>query len=88
MISVIWPSTLIIIILFSVLVSILGEISTALPMNTAIAAVKPPVSNNNGKVSTDKFGIREIYPTRANGGKEWFINASSPLSDKSFSLSG
>jgi len=88
MISIIWPSTLIIIILFSVLVSILGEIGNALPMNTAIAAVKPPVSNNNGKVATDKFGIREIYPTRANGGREWFINASSPLSDKSFSLSG
>jgi len=36
----------------------------------------------------DKFGIKEIYPTKPNGGREWFINASSPLSDKSFYLSG
>jgi hypothetical protein len=90
MISIIWPSTLtlIIILVTSVLVSILNEINApALPTNTAIAAVTPLVSKNNNKVATDKFGIREIYPTKP-GGREWFINASSPLSDKSFSLSG
>ena len=89
MISTIWPSTLIVIILVtSVLISILNEINTALPTNTAIAAVTPLASKNNTKVATDKFGIREIYPTKPSGGSEWFINASSPLSDKSFSLSG
>ena len=90
MISIIWPSTLILIMILvtSVLVSILNEINTALPTNTAIAAVTPPASKNINKVATDKFGIREIYPTKPNGGREWYINASSPLSDKSFSLSG
>ena len=89
MISIIWPSTLIVIILVtSVLISILNEINTTLPANAAVAAVTPLASKNNSKVATDKFGIREIYPTKPGGGREWFINASSPLSDKSFSLSG
>ena len=50
-------------------------------------AVAPVISKNNNKVTVDKFGIREIYPTKSNG-TEWYINMSSPLNDKSFSLSG
>ncbi|MDP9289362.1 MAG: hypothetical protein M3P08_14365 [Thermoproteota archaeon] len=40
------------------------------------------------KSLVDKFGIKEIYPTKPDGGMEWFINMSSPLNDKMFSLSG
>src|SRR5215469_12393237 len=67
----------------SVLVLVPYEISTSSPTN----AVTPPISKNNNKVAVDKFGIREIYPTKQNG-REWFINTSSPLTDNSFSLSG
>jgi hypothetical protein len=37
----------------------------------------------NGKSKSDKFGIREIYPTKENG-EEWFIN-SNPEDDSHFS---
>ena len=82
-------SVLILIILAtSVLVSVLYEISTASATNVAIAASTPLISKNNNKVAVDKFGIREIYPTKPNGGREWFINMNSPLNDNSFFLSG
>ncbi len=88
MTSIICSVVLIVIILASsVLVSILNEINTASPTNTAVAAVAPVISKNNNKVTVDKFGIREIYPTKSNG-TEWYINMSSPLNDKSFSLTG
>jgi hypothetical protein len=80
--------SIVIILATSVLVSILNEIDTASPTNTAIAAVAPVISKNNNKVTVDKFGIREIYLSKSNGGKEWFINMSSPLTDKNFALSG
>ena len=69
----------------SVLVSVLYEINAVLPTKAALGTAQA-ISNN--KVATDKFGIREIYPTKPNGGREWYINMSSPLNDKSFSLSG
>lgn len=82
-------SVLILIILAtSILLSVLYAIRTASPTNAAIAAVTPLISKNNNKVTVDKFGIREIYPTKSNGGREWFINPRSPLNDNSFSLSG
>jgi hypothetical protein len=62
--------------------------SAALPTNEAIAAIKPLISKNNNKVAVDEFGIREIYPTKSNGRREWFINMNSPLNDSSFFLSG
>ncbi len=34
----------------------------------------------------DRFGIKEIYPTK-NGGREWYINMNNPLDDKTFSIS-
>jgi hypothetical protein len=40
-------------------------------------------AQTNGKGKSDKFGIREIYPTKENG-EEWFMN-SSPEDDPSFS---
>ena len=88
MISIICSTTLILIILItSVLVTFLNEVSTTLPIHTALA-VSPLLSKNISNVTTDKFGIREIYPTKPDGGGEWYINMSSPLSDKIFSLSG
>jgi hypothetical protein len=86
MISIICtPVLILLIIASSVLVSVLYEIYTALPTNPALGAAQA-ISNN--KVAVDKFGITEIYPTKPNGGREWYINMSSPLNDKSFSLSG
>jgi hypothetical protein len=82
-------SVLILIILAtSVLVLVPYEISIASPAKVAIAAVTPLISKINNKVAVDKFGIREIYPTKPNGGREWYINMNSPLNDDSFSLSG
>jgi hypothetical protein len=62
--------------------------SAALPTDTAIAAVKPLASKINDKVAVDKFGVTEIYPTKPDGGREWYINMNSPLNDNSFFLSG
>jgi len=86
MISIICSSVLIfLIVASSVLVSVLYEINAVLPTKAALGAAQA-ISNN--KVATDKFGITEIYPTKPNGGREWYINMSSPLNDTSFSLSG
>ncbi|MFZ0511473.1 MAG: hypothetical protein WAM14_07700, partial [Candidatus Nitrosopolaris sp.] len=79
---------ILIILATSVLVSVLYEISIASATNVAIAASTPLISKNNNKVAVDKFGIREIYSTKPNGGREWFINMRSPLNDNSFFLSG
>jgi hypothetical protein len=49
-------------------------------------------SNNNtshaNKSLADKFGINEIYPSKTGGGREWYVNMSSPVNDKNFYLSG
>ena len=34
----------------------------------------------------DKFGIKEIYPTKSGGGREWFINMDNPKDDRLFSI--
>jgi hypothetical protein len=41
-----------------------------------ISATTPPTT-------VDKFGIKEIYPTKE-GGREWYINMDSPTSDGTF----
>ena len=79
---------ILIILATSVLVLVPYEISIASPAKVAIAAVTPLISKINNKVAVDKFAIREIYPTKPNGGREWYINMNSPLNDDSFSLSG
>lgn len=33
----------------------------------------------------DKFGIREIYPTKENG-REWYVNMENPKNDRNFSI--
>jgi hypothetical protein len=88
MISIICSPVLILLIVScSILVSALYEIDTALTTNAAIAAAQP-ISKQNNTVVVDKFGIREIYPTKPLGGREWYVNMSFPLNDKSFYLSG
>ena len=42
------------------------------------------VSNDNHE-SYDKFGIREIYPTKENG-REWYVNMENPKDDESFAV--
>jgi hypothetical protein len=88
MISINRSSRLILIILAISILTILIETTAALPTDTAIAAVKPLVSKNNDKVAVDKFGVTEIYPTKPYGGREWYINMNSPLSDNRFFLAG
>lgn len=79
MISIICSSVLIfLIVTSSVLIAVLYEINTALPTKAALGTAQA-ISKN--KVATDKFGITEIYPTKPNGGWEWYINMSSPLND-------
>ena len=88
MISIICSPVLILLtVSCSVLVSALYEIDTALPTNAAIAAAQPIFKQNN-TVAVAKFGIREIYPTKPLGGREWYVNMSSPLNDSNFYLSG
>ena len=41
------------------------------------------LSNDDSEVAVDKFGIKEIYPTKP-GGREWFLNADDPRSDGLF----
>ena len=36
-------------------------------------------------VRNDKFGIREIYPTKENG-REWYVNMENPKDDQNFSI--
>ena len=40
------------------------------------------LSNDSSK-EEDKFGIKEIYPTKP-GGREWFLNSDDPRSDGIF----
>ena len=44
--------------------------------STLVSATTPPTT-------VDKFGIKEIYPTKE-GGREWYINMDSPTSDGTF----
>jgi hypothetical protein len=91
------PIALLLILMSSVLISISYEFDTLLPKDIISASAQVSehgaftgraISGNNAS-AIDKFGIREIYPTAiGGGGRTWYINMSSPLSDKNFSLSG
>src|SRR5215469_3906430 len=80
MISVCLSVLILVVFTISIGVLVPHAISNALPT--------PPLISKNNKVAVDKFGITEIYPTKSNGGREWYMNTSTPLSDKNFSLSG
>jgi hypothetical protein len=45
------------------------------------SSTSPPLTSPHSKSSVvDKFGIRELYPTKP-GGEEWFMNMQNPKSD-------
>jgi hypothetical protein len=82
------PLLMLIILTVGGIISLLYDLSTTSTTNTAIAAITPQVSKIGNKTAADRFGITEIYPTKLNEGREWYFNTSSPLTDKSFFLSG
>jgi hypothetical protein len=43
------------------------------------------VTSYQNHVRNDKFGIREIYPTKENG-REWYMNMENPKDDQNFSI--
>jgi hypothetical protein len=43
------------------------------------------VTTNLSYKRADKFGIKEIYPTKKGGGREWYINMADPTNDPIFS---
>ena len=49
-----------------------------------IVSPSSPASSEN-HMTYDKFGIREIYPTKVNG-REWFVNMENPKEDKNFAI--
>lgn len=43
------------------------------------------IASNQNQIEYDKFGIREIYPTKENG-REWYVNMENPIEDENFSV--
>jgi hypothetical protein len=43
------------------------------------------LASSENDITYDKFGIREIYPTKVNG-REWFVNMENPKDDKNFAI--
>jgi hypothetical protein len=82
------PILMLIILAVSGVISVFYELNTTSPTNIAIAAITPQVSKIGNKIAVDRFGITEIYPTKPNGGREWYISTTSPLTDNNFFLSG
>jgi hypothetical protein len=51
-------------------------------LDAVILSATTSLSENSEK-ALDKFGIKEIYPTKL-GGREWFLNSEDPRSDGLF----
>jgi hypothetical protein len=56
-----------------------------LPAKVAPLAIKDTSLPGN-KNGVDKFGIKEIYPTKAGSGREWYIKMNDPRNDPIFSI--
>jgi ABC-type transport system involved in multi-copper enzyme maturation permease subunit len=69
----------IITVVFTILIFCVISCNYALLSVTALANN----NNNNSPKRVDKFGIKEIYPTKP-GGREWFLDADDPRSDGLF----
>jgi hypothetical protein len=65
-------------VVFTIFIFFVISCNYALLSVTALAN-----NNNNSPKRADKFGIKEIYPTKP-GGREWFLNADDPRSDGLF----
>ena len=53
-------------------------------------SIFPPITDyvfasTQSQLEADKFGIREIYPTKENG-REWYMNMENPKEDEHFSI--
>jgi hypothetical protein len=76
-------------------------LSSPLKAVETAAAASPPIKqvtlanqtntsltkNNKSHDRVDKFGIKEIYPTKK-GGREWYMNMNNPVDDTLFSVGG
>ena len=51
--------------------------------NSNMISSAAAIPSNNSSKGEDKFGIKEIYPTRPEG-REWFLNSEDPRSDGIF----
>lgn len=72
----------------SYLLLLLVVCTLVLPATSLLTVTGVAQTPSSNKKHVDKFGITEIYPTASSGGSEWYINMSSPLSDRYFTLSG
>ena len=43
------------------------------------------IATAQNHLGLDKFGIREIYPTKENG-REWYVDMKNPKEDENFSI--
>jgi hypothetical protein len=90
-------STTIVVSVILLFITYLHKIDEA----SGVPLIMGPLKNNSagiGNISSithptksplvDKFGITEIYPTAPVGGREWYVNMSSPTNDTNFYLSG
>ena len=59
--------------------------NTTKPKSLASQTKTIEVTANISKKGLDKFGIKEIYPTKKGGGREWYINMADPTNDSIFS---
>jgi hypothetical protein len=58
------------------------------PINTVtLAHTNTSLTKNNKHDGVDKFGTKEIHPTKK-GGREWYINMNNPENDTLFSIGG
>jgi len=55
------------------------ELPTLYPMTSYALA------SDQNQVGYDKFGTREIYPTKEDG-REWYVNMNNPMDDENFSI--
>jgi hypothetical protein len=61
--------------------SSLNKVTNTSKPNLSTPQVKPTeVTRNLSQKGVDKFGIKEMYPTKK-GGREWYVNMTNPRSD-------
>src|SRR5437899_1729317 len=86
------PKSILILMLTILLVNIFPNVINSASGDALIGDLLKSSNSNStshtNKSLVDKSGIKEIYPTRSGGGREWYVNMSFPLNDKSFYLSG
>src|SRR6266487_3918890 len=65
-----------------------SEAKKASPIKAVtLATTDTSLPKNSSQGGIDKFGIKEIHPTKK-GGREWYINMNNPANDTLFSIGG